>query len=231
MTPETHPQPSPRTGGASAPSPLAEGVASDGDSDCAHRHLLLIGLRGSGKSTLAPLLAASLSRPWVDLDACVIEHLGVPSVSDAFRRFGEPAFRDAEVECLGRVLAQPPLILALGGGTAAIPQVQELLHAPGVRARASLAWLDASDATLVARIEAAERDAPGTRPRLGERGWLDEIRFLRAQRTPAFQRLAARRFETDRGDPAAVAAEIAAWFHEGSFGEGSFREGSAGGGP
>ncbi len=78
-------------------------------------NLILIGLRGSGKSTIGRLAAARLGRAFVDLDDLTPRELGCSGVADAWARFGEAAFRTAEIAALKKVLALTDHVIALGG--------------------------------------------------------------------------------------------------------------------
>ncbi|MBY0262467.1 MAG: hypothetical protein K2Q20_08995, partial [Phycisphaerales bacterium] len=83
--------------------------------------IVLIGLRGSGKSTLARLLAKRLGLIPVDLDDRTPGFAGQPTVAAVFANLGEPAFREAEARALRQALAEPGIVLALGGGTPTAP--------------------------------------------------------------------------------------------------------------
>jgi shikimate kinase len=80
------------------------------------RTIAIGGFMGVGKTTAAKALASRLGVEFVDLDARISLNSGM-SVCDIFTGQGESAFRRIESETLASVLAQPPLVLALGGGT------------------------------------------------------------------------------------------------------------------
>ena len=63
--------------------------------------IALTGLRGAGKSTLGARLAERLAVPFVELDAAVVQDLGMP-LDSLFAASGQDMFREAE----RRVLAQ-----------------------------------------------------------------------------------------------------------------------------
>ena len=155
--------------------------------------IYLLGLRGSGKSTVGPLVAASLSTAFVDLDDITPGILGHATAADALRAHGLPAFRAAERLALDdpRVLAAG--VIALGGGTPTHPPCEAEL-----RRRASLGdrliYLRATPATLRERLASTNLAA---RPSLTGAGVLDEIESLWAQRDPLYQSLATTIIEVD----------------------------------
>jgi shikimate kinase len=116
-----------------------------------HAHVILIGLRGSGKTTIGRLLARDLRTSFVDLDDRTPAVLGAASVADAWAAHGEPAFRDAETTALATVLAEPPGVLALGGGTPTAPGAADLLRAACERG-ATILYLRGTPAALAARL-------------------------------------------------------------------------------
>src|SRR5712692_5563659 len=98
------------------------------------RWICLAGFMGSGKTTVGRLLAQQLAWRFVDLDTRIEEHAGL-SIAEIFERLGEPAFRQIERELLEQALGQaaevdPPMVLALGGGTFAQAENVALLHTP-----------------------------------------------------------------------------------------------------
>lgn len=71
---------------------------------------------GSGKSHVGKKLAASLYRPFMDLDQ-VIERYAGQKIRDIFSEHGEAYFRLLERRALHDSAFGPPRIVATGGGT------------------------------------------------------------------------------------------------------------------
>ncbi|MES1156237.1 MAG: shikimate kinase [Alphaproteobacteria bacterium] len=111
------------------------------------RTLALVGLMGAGKTTVGRRLAAALRAPFVDADHEIERAAGL-SVPDIFARYGEPEFRRGEREVICRLLREPPMVLATGGGA---------FIDPGTRARlkesAITVWLKAPLDVLMRRVE------------------------------------------------------------------------------
>lgn len=78
--------------------------------------VFVIGFMATGKSTVGRLVARHFGRRFVDLDERIAEAAGKP-VADIFWERGEAGFRRLEAETLGRVLGEPNLVVAVGGGT------------------------------------------------------------------------------------------------------------------
>ena len=76
----------------------------------------LAGFMGVGKSSVGAALAELIGLPFVDLDALVQAQSG-RRVSDIFSCEGEAGFRARESSALADVIAGPPSVVALGGGT------------------------------------------------------------------------------------------------------------------
>lgn len=181
--------------------------------------LVLLGLRASGKSTLGRAAADLAGAPFFDLDQLVTERSGCASVADAFRHLGEARFRDLEAETLADLLAaradarrddatHGPAVIALGGGTPTAPGVASRLQTDAAAGRLRLLLLDATPATLAARIRA---DGDG-RPSLTGAGPAEEVEAVAAARLPLYRALAQVCVDTDSLDPpAALRAVEAAW--------------------
>jgi shikimate kinase len=92
---------------------------------------VLIGLPGAGKSAVGQLAARALGCSFCDLDSRVAAAAGL-TIADLFARRGEQAFREAEREELARAVAEPPQVIAAGGGWAAQPGNLEQVHGRGV---------------------------------------------------------------------------------------------------
>ncbi|MEO1130564.1 MAG: shikimate kinase [Planctomycetota bacterium] len=150
--------------------------------------LLLIGLRASGKSTLGRALADACGRPFADLDDVVLEHMGYATVADAWSAEGEPAFRDAEVQALHRLLRGGGTVLALGGGTPAQPRAQKAMRSAQRAGSAMVVYLRCAPEELRRRLEIT--GAGADRPSLTGADPLDEIASVYAQRDPVYVSIA-----------------------------------------
>jgi len=141
-----------------------------------HRKTIaLIGLMGVGKSTIGKRLAAALGLPFRDADA-EIEIAAGRSIVEIFEQFGEDAFRDGERRVIARLLAEPPHVLATGGGAFADPQTRAL-----IREHAVSVWLKADLEVLARRI--GRRD---TRPLVAGKDPLEVLTRQAAARHEAF---------------------------------------------
>jgi shikimate kinase len=101
---------------------------------------------GSGKSTVGARVASALKRRFVDADA-EIEAAASMTVSEIFERYGEPEFRALERRVICRLLAEPDLVIATGGGAFMDPQTRALM-----RERAVSVWLRAELDLLMKRV-------------------------------------------------------------------------------
>lgn len=145
------------------------------------RHVFLIGGRASGKTTLGRLLAERLGAEFADTDERVVQALGM-SIADYVSREGWEAFRDRETEALEAVCAEPPLVVACGGGLVLRPRNRELL-------RTGLTiYLHAPAGVLAARLAADPNEAQ--RPSLTGKGLLEEIGEVLAAREPLYREAA-----------------------------------------
>ena len=115
------------------------------------RVVCLAGFMGAGKTTVGILLARQLAWRFEDLDTCIENYagLGIPAI---FERLGEPIFRRIESEQMEAALARSAesreaLVLAMGGGTYAQPEMVERLRAAG----AIVVWIDCPVEQLLTR--------------------------------------------------------------------------------
>jgi len=101
---------------------------------------------GAGKSSVGRRLAVRLDVPFCDADA-EIEAAAGCTISDIFERYGESAFRDGERKVIGRLLAEPPHVMATGGGAFIDPETRARMKECAVSV-----WLKAPVEVLLARI-------------------------------------------------------------------------------
>lgn len=117
------------------------------------RSIVLVGLMGAGKSCIGRLLAGALRLPFVDADK-EIEAAAGCSIEDIFAAHGEAAFRDGERRVIARLMTQPKMVLATGGGAFMDPDTRKL-----IREHATSLWLRA-DADLLVRRTSRRNNRP-----------------------------------------------------------------------
>jgi len=119
-------------------------------------HIFLYGPPGSGKSTIGHILARRLDRPFIDLDA-VIVNTARQKIPDIFACEGEDGFRARETAALKAAISGPAAVIGLGGGSLLKPENRAMAEAAG-----EIICLQADLATLQARVSRS----PGSRPLL-----------------------------------------------------------------
>lgn len=140
-----------------------------------NRTVALVGMMGAGKSSVGRRLAARLGVPFKDADA-EIEAAAGCSISEIFDRYGEAAFRDGERRVIARLLAEPPHVLATGGGAFIDPSTRERLKDSAISI-----WIKAPVELLLSRVQ--RRDS---RPLLKNGDPRETLTRLLAQREPIY---------------------------------------------
>jgi shikimate kinase len=120
--------------------------------------IALVGLMGAGKSSVGRRLAHALGLPFRDADE-EVERAAGRSVAEIFETLGEAAFRDGERRVIARLLAEPPHVLATGGGAFMNPQTRQLIMEEAISV-----WLKA-DIEVLARRVSRKNDRPLLRGR------------------------------------------------------------------
>ena len=139
------------------------------------RTIALVGLMGVGKSSVGRRLANALGLPFRDADA-EVEAAAGRSIPEIFADLGEPAFRDGERRVIGRLLDEPPHVLATGGGAFVNPETRAL-----IKSKAVAVWLKADLELLARRVGRKEG-----RPLLRGRDPMDVLREHSSLRYPAY---------------------------------------------
>lgn len=112
----------------------------------AGRPLVLVGMMGAGKTTVGRRLANRLNRHFLDSDE-EIEKAAQMSIPEIFEQRGEPEFRAGETRVIARVLKEPGVVLATGGGAFVNGDTRAL-----VKAEAVSVWLKAEVDILFERV-------------------------------------------------------------------------------
>lgn len=126
---------------ADAPAPFAPGP------------IVIWGYMGAGKSTVAERLAERLGFTMLDLDAYIVERVGMP-VAACFAAQGETAFRVIEREALLAALDSGVQVLSVGGGALLDPELRAR-----VRMLGTLVTLAVTPAVAARRLTASPAEA------------------------------------------------------------------------
>lgn len=138
-------------------------------------NLVLTGFMATGKSSAGRAAAQRLGRPFIDMDAVLVERLGAP-IADVFARYGEAHFRQAE-GALCRELSSPAgAVIATGGGTIVSVENRLALSRGGL-----LVCLTCSPQEALRRI-----GDPASRPMLNGGDPAARLSALLAERAPAY---------------------------------------------
>lgn len=140
------------------------------------RSVVLVGLMGAGKTSVGRRLAQALGASFADADEEIIAAAGM-SIPDIFALYGEPRFRELERRVVARLLQQPPMVLALGGGAFIDVETRARVKAQGVSV-----WLRADLETLLARTLRKR----GSRPLLAQGDPRDILARLMSERYPIY---------------------------------------------
>jgi shikimate kinase len=159
--------------------------------------VLLVGFMGSGKTSVGREVAARLGWRFEDFDQAVEAEEG-RTVAEIFAARGEPYFREAERRVGERLLGEERVVLAAGGGWAAVPGRLRTLP-PGT---ASF-WLRVSPEEALRRISRQ----PGRRPLLERPDPLQAAARLIGERS-RWYREARWTVDTDRSTVEDVSAGI-----------------------
>ena len=137
--------------------------------------IVLVGLMGVGKSSVGRRLAGVLDLPFRDADN-EVEAAAGRSISEIFAELGEAAFRDGERRVIGRLLDEPPHVLATGGGAFVNPETRALINA-----KALSVWLKADIELLARRVSRKD-----SRPLVRGKDPVEVLSQLAQARYPAY---------------------------------------------
>ncbi len=110
------------------------------------RSIVFLGMMGCGKSAIGKMVARKLGLEFKDADI-EIEKAAGRSVADIFAEYGEEEFRRLEEKVIERILADGPVLLALGGGAYMAEPTRQIIAKYGMSI-----WLKADLNLLLERI-------------------------------------------------------------------------------
>ncbi len=160
------------------------------------KNIVLTGFMGTGKTEVGRLLARRLGYTFIDADSVIEEEQGIP-ITEIFKRFGEPYFRDIESAVIKRLSEMERAVISTGGGAVLRQENMDNLKKKGI-----IICLMASPETI---YERTKNDS--SRPLLQVENPLQRIKELLEFRRPYYER-ADIMVNTDGKTPAQVVEEI-----------------------
>lgn len=159
-------------------------------------YAVFVGLPGSGKSTMARHIAEIIGIESADTDDLIVADQG-KSIPEIFDDVGEPGFRAIEERVITDALTSFGGVLALGGGAITSAKVRTALRGHRV------VLITGSQEILLERVTRN----PSRRPLLLNSP--DEnLRSLRSEREPLYEKVSTLTVETDTRPPIHLAREI-----------------------
>ena len=184
---------------------MRDGGCGESDPAVGHPRLtILIGLRAAGKTTVGRSLAEGWGVPFVETDDLALARFDEPTIEAVFGAHGEAAWRAAEravvfEEVPGRG------VVALGGGTPMIEDVEAWLKAQIVSGATAVVYLACEVETLGRRLH----ERPGDRPPLLEgRSNDDEVAALFDRRDPVYRGIATTLIDVTHLDTGSVVVRL-----------------------
>ncbi len=152
-------------------------------------NIVLTGMPGSGKSAVSAILGDKLGRPVIDTDRLIVEKAGM-EITEIFRQFGEPYFRDMETRAVLEASGETGIIISTGGGA-----VLRAENVDALRRNGKLFWLDRAEEELIPTDD---------RPLADNR---EKMRTLYRRRKPVYEATADERIPV-HGTAAEAAEDI-----------------------
>ena len=159
-------------------------------------NIVLTGFMGSGKTVVARQLARLLGMKVIDVDT-EIEKSKKMTINEIFKQFGEPRFREIEMETIKQVSENSNVIISTGGGAVLKQENMDAMRGKGV-----IVCLTAAPETILERTKST-RD----RPLLLVENPLERIEELLEFRRPFYEK-ADVMIDTERKTPLQIAEEI-----------------------
>lgn len=160
------------------------------------KNIVLTGFMATGKTEVGRLLARRLGYTFVDADSIIEAEQNMP-ITEIFKRFGEPHFRDIESNVIKRLSLMENAVISTGGGAVLRQENMDNLRRNGI-----IICLRARPETI---YERTKHDT--SRPLLQVEDPLKRIRELLEFRKPYYEQ-ADIMIDTDEKSPEEIVAEI-----------------------
>ncbi len=157
---------------------------------------------GTGKTVVGKIISKKLGYKLIDIDS-IIEKEQNMTITDIFKRFGEPKFREIESDVIKRISDVDNAVISTGGG--AILKEENLNN---LKKRGIIFCLSAMPETILKRTI-----NNNTRPLLQVENPLEKIKELLNIRQPFYEK-ADFIIDTENRSPFEVADEIIKKFKE-----------------
>ncbi len=144
-----------------------------------NKSVALVGMMGAGKTSIGKRLASRLEVGLCDADHEIEAAAGM-TVAEIFAQYGEPEFRRLERSVIARLLAQPPHVLATGGGAYMDETTRETM-----RTHAFTIWLRAPIEILLGRVR-KRQEHDQSRPLLNTSDMRGTLERLLTAREPVY---------------------------------------------
>ncbi|MFN3480590.1 MAG: shikimate kinase [Thermodesulfovibrionales bacterium] len=160
------------------------------------KNIVLTGFMGTGKTEVGKILAQRFGYTFLDADS-IIEQEQNMSITEIFRLYGEPYFRDIESAVLRRLAERDKVVISTGGGAVLRQENMDNLRKKGI-----IVCLTASPETILRRTS-----NDSSRPLLQVEDPLKKIKELLEFRRPYYERSDIM-IDTEGKSPLEVAEEI-----------------------
>lgn len=160
------------------------------------KNIVLTGFMGTGKTEVGRILSRKLGYSLVDADTEIEKEQGM-TITEIFKQYGEPKFRDIESNVIKRLSEMKNAIISTGGGAVLR---QENMH--NLRKNGVIVCLTASPETIFKRTS-----NNNDRPLLQVESPLQKIKELLEFRRPYYEK-ADIMIDTEGKSPLQVAEEI-----------------------
>ncbi len=164
-------------------------------------NIFLIGYRCTGKTVVGQQLARRLDLSFVDADRELVGRTGT-SIDEMVSKKGWGFFRSQEQSVLERLCRAGGIVVATGGGVVLEAENVRVMKNSGV-----LIWLKAASDTIKKRMT-TDSSTGAFRPKLTDKGVVEEIETVLSQRIPLYQSAADLAVDTDNLAVAAIADDI-----------------------